>query len=134
MNDCIFCKIIQRELPAYIIDENNEVIVILSLENHPLIITKKHYENIYSMDDNSASAIMIEAVKIANAVKKGLKADGVSLVQSNEKAAKQDVFHFHLHIKPRWHKDNMVVNWDTSTIDKNKRKETLEKIKNHLVK
>ncbi len=132
MDDCIFCKIIKKEAPALIIDENEDLIVILSLENHPLIITKKHFDNIYHLDDKVASAIMIEAVKIAKAVKNGLDAEGVNLVQSNEKAAKQDVFHFHLHVKPRWHKDSVVLNWNGKTVETDKRIFTQEKIKKQL--
>ena len=89
MEECIFCKIIQRQIPASILDENEDVITFLSLENHPLIVPKRHIPNIYSLDDRSASAVMVEAVKIAKAVKEGVGCDGVNLVQANEPAAHQ---------------------------------------------
>jgi histidine triad (HIT) family protein len=71
MNDCIFCKIVKREVPAYVIDENQDTSVFLSHENHPLVVTKQHIPEIYDLDDQVASAVMVEAVKIAKAVKKG---------------------------------------------------------------
>ena len=132
MEECIFCKIIRKEVSAYIIDENEDVIVFLSHENHPLVVTKRHIPDIYTMDEKSASAVMMEAVKIAKAVKEGLKCDGVNLVQANEPAARQDVFHFHLHIKPRWLHDTVTLDWDTSKVPSEKLKETRDKIKQVL--
>lgn len=125
----MFCKIIKREIPAYIIDENKDVIVFLSLENHPLVVTKKHIENIYEMDEKLGGLVMREAIKIAKAVKKSLKPDGVQLVQANESAAHQDVFHFHLHVKPRWHNDGGVLHWGSGEKVQTSQQETLEKIK-----
>src|SRR5581483_2403049 len=107
--DCIFCKIIAGQVPAQIIEQNEEVIVFLSLQNHPLVVTKKHLENIYQLDEKLGDAVMRETIKIAKAVKKGLKPDGINLIQNNEPASGQDVFHFHLHIKPRWQKDLVQV-------------------------
>ena len=99
MDSCIFCKILKKEAPGYIIEENDDVIVFLSFEGHPLVVTKKHIPNIYSLDDLSAAAVMKAAVKIANALKESLQCDGVNLIQANEAAASQDVFHFHIHVK-----------------------------------
>jgi histidine triad (HIT) family protein len=132
MKDCIFCKVVRREVPAYIIDENKDVIVFLSYENHPLVVTKKHIPDIYALDENLASAVMIEAVKIAKAVKTGLGCDGVNLVQSNERAADQDVFHFHLHIKPRWHNDKVTFHWDTNKVPAELLEATMGQIKKAL--
>src|SRR4051812_25543787 len=105
MDSCIFCKIIKGEIPSRKITENEDVFVFLSLQSHPLIIPKKHFESIYELDEKSASEVMKMAVKVANAVKKGLNPDGLNLIQNNGAAAGQEVFHFHLHIRPRWKKD-----------------------------
>jgi histidine triad (HIT) family protein len=129
MNDCIFCKIVKREVPAYIIDENKDTLVFLSHENHPLVVTKQHLQDVYDLDEHVASAVMIEAVKIAKAVKAGLGCDGVNLVQSNGPAAGQDVFHFHLHIKPRWHNDQVILSWDTHTVQPTLLEATMEQMK-----
>src|SRR5258708_12383708 len=100
MEACIFCKIIQREEPSYILTENEDVLVFLSLENHPLVVPKKHIPDIYALDERTAAAIMVEAVIIARAVKKGLGCDGINLVQANKPAAHQNAFHSPLHLKP----------------------------------
>jgi histidine triad (HIT) family protein len=105
MGDCIFCRIVARQAPAHVVDENDAVIVFLSLENHPLVVPKRHLPDIFSLDDATAAAVMQEAVTIAKAVRLGLRCDGVYLTQANGAAAGQDVFHFHLHVYPRWHGD-----------------------------
>ena len=129
MEDCIFCKIIKGTIPAKIVTQNDDVVVFLSLENHPLIVTKNHFDNVYNLDDRSASEVMKMAVKIANAVKIGLNADGVNLIQSNEPAAHQDVFHFHLHIIPRFHQDAIKLSFPHEDIPEQKKTSILEKIK-----
>lgn len=113
----IFTRIINRELPAYILHEDGRVIVFLSLENHPLVVPKVPVRDIYSLDDETAAAIMQTAVRVARVLKRALNCDGVYLSQANEAAAGQDVFHFHLHLYPRWHGDGMTVrlgNYDPS--------------------
>jgi histidine triad (HIT) family protein len=112
MADCIFCKIIAKEASSYIIDENDDIIVFLAFEGHPLVVTKKHIPNIYSLDERSGAAVMKAAVKVANALKKSLQCDGVNLIQANEPAASQDVMHFHLHVKPRWKNDATHIGWE----------------------
>jgi histidine triad (HIT) family protein len=107
MDDCIFCRIIARQAPAYVIHEDDRVIVFLSLESHPLVVPKAHIPDIYTLDDDTASAVMQTATRVARAVKAGLHCDGVYLTQANEPAAGQDVFHFHLHVYPRRHGDGL---------------------------
>lgn len=130
--NCIFCKIIQGEIPGKIIDQNDKVIVLLSLQNHPLIIPKKHIENIYSMDEETGSAVMKETIRIAKAVKKALGADGVNLIQNNEEAAGQEVMHFHMHIKPRFRYDQVRLHFPSDPVEEDLKKTTFEKIKSAL--
>lgn len=132
MKDCVFCKIINKEVPALILDENESVIVFLSLENHPLIVPKKHIKDIYELDEISGNAVIREAVKIANAAKKSLRCDGINLISSNEQVAGQDIFHFHLHIKPRWKSDSVTLSWSTETVSKEEREKTANKIKTEI--
>ena len=75
---------------------------------------------------------MKEAIKISKAVKKGLACDGINLVQSNEPAAHQVVFHFHLHIKPRWYKDDVTLHWNADNVGEDILLQTLNKIKQSL--
>ena len=99
---CTFCQIIQRQLPAYVIDEDDAVIVFLSLGNHPMVVPKKHIPDIYAMSDEIGARVMAKTIQIAKALKRALHCDGIYLTQTNGHAAGQDVFHFHLHIYPCW--------------------------------
>ena len=128
MNYCVFCKIVNRELPAEIIDETDKVVVILALENHPLVVTRKHIKDVYELDEETGAEVMKETIKVARATKEAIRPDGINLVQANELAAHQEVFHFHLHIKPRWHNDDVQMHWEPEAIDESTRAETRRKI------
>jgi len=122
MDNCIFCKIIKGEVSDFIIKETDDIIVILSLEGHPLIIPKRHIENVYGLEPELASQIMVEAVTMAKAVKETTGCTGLNLIQSNGRDAGQEVFHFHLHVRPRWHDDGIEATWNTAELDREKRK------------
>lgn len=107
--NCIFCDIISGRIPSHKIFENEHVFVFMSLEGHPLIVPKVHFRDIFDLDDVHAAEIMKTAVIVARATKKALQCDGINLVQSSGAAAGQDVFHFHLHIKPRFEDDEGVA-------------------------
>lgn len=132
MDDCIFCKIISKQIPTEFLDENEHLVVFMSLQNHPLIVTKKHFENLYQLDEETAKAVMLESIKISKAVKKGLSADGVNILQNNEAASGQQVFHYHMHIKPRFHKDSIRIDFDHQEISEGEQSSTIEKIKSAL--
>ncbi len=100
--DCVFCKIISGEIPGRIIDQNAQVLTLLSLEGHPMIITREHVVDIFTMTDAQGAAVMREAIKIAMAMREAIQPDGIHLAQSNGEAAGQEVFHYHLHLYPRW--------------------------------
>jgi histidine triad (HIT) family protein len=101
-SDCIFCKIIRGEVPGRIVDQNADVVVLLSLENHPLVITREHVVDIFTMTDSQGAAVMSEAIKIAKVMRAALQPDGIHVAQSNGEAAGQEVFHYHMHLYPRW--------------------------------
>lgn len=126
MENCTFCKIIDRKIPGHIIAETDSMVVFLSLENHPLVVPKKHIPDIYSLDSETASLIMAELIKAANAVKQGLGCEGVYITQANEPAAGQDVFHIHFHVYPRW-QDQMMN--QTERVADTERELMLKKIK-----
>jgi histidine triad (HIT) family protein len=100
--DCVFCKIIRGEIPGQIIDQNAQVVALLSLEGHPMVITREHVVDIFAMTDRQAAAVMSEAIKIAAAMRDAIAPDGIHLAQSNGEAAGQEVFHYHMHLYPRW--------------------------------
>jgi histidine triad (HIT) family protein len=124
MDDCIFCKIINHQIPSFVIAENDNVIAFVSRQNDPLVVPKKHIKDIYELDDQTGSEIIKELNKIAKAVKKGLGCDGVYITQANEPAAGRtySIFIFY----PKWNdeaKNEVKLTEDTE------RQITMEKVK-----
>jgi histidine triad (HIT) family protein len=113
---CIFCRIIRGEIPGRIIGQDAEVVVLLSLENHPLILTRDHVPDVFSLRDAQGAAVMKAARTIAIAMRDALKPDGLYLGQANGAAAGQEVFHYHLHLYPRWN-DGRKVTTDESSME-----------------
>lgn len=107
--DCIFCKIANGEIPSASIYEDESFNVILDLgpatRGHALILPKKHYADLFELPEEEAGKVIILAKKLLPAIKKGLKCDGIQLVQNNGEAAGQTVFHYHLHLIPAYKKD-----------------------------
>ena len=131
-DDCIFCKIANGEIPANALYEDDLVKVIFDLspasDGHVLILPKSHYDDVYSLDDDTAAHIFKVAVKIANAMKKSLNIDGLNIVQNNGEAAGQTVFHFHMHIIPRYTDDTVNIKWVPGKISEDE----IEKLKNKI--
>ncbi len=114
--DCVFCKIVSNEFSSNTIYENEEFKVILdkfpSSVGHVLILTKKHYSNIFEIDPEEAGRLFSLAVKVATAMKEVMGFDGVNILQNNGEVAGQTVPHFHLHIIPRYKNDNIAIKWE----------------------
>ncbi|MFH1237504.1 MAG: HIT family protein [Candidatus Aenigmatarchaeota archaeon] len=106
MEECLFCKIAEGEIPTQKIYEDSEHIAFLDINprnpGHTLVMPKKHYETIMQMPDHELGELSKIVKKMAIAVKKGMKADGVSIGQSNERAAGQVIPHVHFHVIPRF--------------------------------
>lgn len=119
--ECIFCAIVEGKIPSAKVYENDQVFAFMDIApanpGHLLIIPKQHYRNIFDMPADVGSKIMEAAVLLANAIKDALKPDGLNLFQSNEPAAFQTVFHFHLHLIPRWEEDPLRLPWKPSEGD-----------------
>ena len=125
---CIFCRIVRRQVSAYVITEDDHVIVFLSKENHTLVVSKRHIPNIYALDEITGAHLMKAAVQIARAVKAGLQCEGVYLTQANEPAAGQDVFHLHLHVYPRWQAVDFRTQQTSEQVTEQDKQDTLQKI------
>ena len=121
MADCIFCKIAAGEIPSYTIYEDDDFKVFLDVnpatKGHALIVPKTHYANIYEIDEEIAAKAMKIAKKLATKMTEVLKCDGFNLLQNNNEAAGQTVFHFHMHLIPRYldSKNNDILNWSHET-------------------
>ncbi len=104
MNDCIFCKIINGEIPSYKIYEDDDVYAFLDINpvscGHTLVVPKEHYCDIFEIPDNLLSKINIVVKKLSSTIKEKLKCDGINVLQNNGSCAGQTVFHYHVHIQP----------------------------------
>ncbi len=114
-DNCIFCKLANGVFPTNSIYEDDEFNVILDLspatKGHALILPKEHYKNLYEIPDETAAKAMKLAKKMASKMTEKLQADGFNLVQNNNEVAGQTVFHFHMHLIPRYNDDGQTINW-----------------------
>ena len=133
MENCIFCKIANGEIPAATLYEDENFRVILDLgpasKGHALILPKSHAANIYKLSDEMAAKAMILAKKMATAMTAALKCDGFNIVQNNGECAGQTVFHFHMHLIPRYEGDQVGITWKPGTLTDEVKNEILEKLK-----
>lgn len=108
MSDCIFCKIVKGEIPSAKVFENEHVIAFLDIsqvtKGHTLVIPKVHRENIYELTPEIASKLFEVVPQIANSIKEQFQPVGLNLLNNNGEKAGQSVFHYHLHILPRYGK------------------------------
>ncbi len=111
--ECTFCKIINKEKQAYFVYEDEQCAAFLDAypvnEGHTLVVPKRHYENIYDIPEEILAHIMIISKRLALNYQKIFHSIGLNIIQSNGTAAKQTVFHFHLHIIPRYHDDGLAL-------------------------
>jgi len=132
-DDCIFCKIANGEIPSKTIYEDDDFRVILDLgpatRGHALILPKDHFANLYELSDETAGKVMQLAKKMAVQMTEKLGCDGFNLVQNNGLTAGQTVFHFHLHLIPRYENDGQEIGWKPGSPTQ----EELEEIKNAIV-
>lgn len=114
-NNCIFCKIANGEIPSKTLYEDEEFRVILNLgpatKGHALILPKSHFKNLYELPEEMAGKVMKLAKKMAAVMTEKLDCDGFNLVQNNNEVAGQTVFHFHMHLIPRYENDNQRITW-----------------------
>ena len=118
--NCIFCKIANGEIPSATLYEDDDFRVILDLgpatKGHALILPKEHYANLYEIDDELAAKAFKLAKKMVIKMTEVLGCDGYNVVQNNGEAAGQTVFHFHMHLIPRYQGDTVQVTWKQGTL------------------
>lgn len=102
MEGCIFCQIIAGSAPADVVDQTETVIVFMSLEGHPMVVTKRHITDVFSLDSATGADVIAMGARIARAMRRALLCDGIYVGQANGSAAGQDVFHYHMHLYPKW--------------------------------
>ena len=131
--DCIFCKIANGDIPSKTLYEDEDFRIILDLgpatKGHALMLPKHHFANLYELSDETAAKVLPLAKKVATQMKEKLGCDGFNLVQNNGETAGQTVFHFHLHMIPRYENDGQKIGWTPGSPSQ----EELEEIKNTIV-
>ena len=112
---CIFCRIAAGEIPSKTLYDDDEFRVILDLgpatKGHALILPKNHYRNLFELPKEQAEKAIVLAKKMALRMQEKLHCDGLNLVQNNGETAGQTVFHFHIHLIPRYEGDGQVIGW-----------------------
>lgn len=134
-NDCIFCKIIAGDIPCHKVYEDADTLAFLDIRpnnpGHVLVISKDHFENIYSLPAEALCKLFLTVQKVALAVKNGADADGINIVMNNEPAAGQEVFHAHVHVIPRG-KDDNFLHWPHKTYMPGEAEDMAKKISTEL--
>jgi histidine triad (HIT) family protein len=113
--DCVFCKIIEGEMPSMRVYEDDRTLVIMDINpvnsGHCLVISKAHAPTLWDADPVDLQAAITAAQKVAVALKTVVKPDGLNMLQANGAAAFQSVLHYHLHLIPRWNNDGKGFDW-----------------------
>jgi histidine triad (HIT) family protein len=113
--DCLFCKIVAGELPATVIDADERTLAFMDINpatrGHVLVVPRVHTADLHAIDLDDLAACARTAQRVAARVRDALRADGVNLLNSTGAAAWQTVFHFHLHVIPRYDDDPLRLPW-----------------------
>ena len=111
--NCIFCKILDAELPAVIVQEDEHTVAFMDINpwtrGHAVVIPREHSRNLYEVSENDLARTASAAKRLAERVRDRLGADGVNLLNSCEAAAWQTIFHFHIHVIPRYDDDPLEL-------------------------
>ncbi|MFI3174186.1 MAG: HIT family protein [Bacillota bacterium] len=120
MSDCIFCKMVNKEIPSGTLFEDDDFLVILdkfpATKGHVLVIPKVHAATIFDLSKEQSEKIFPLVTKIANQLKKNLPLEGLNLLQNNGEIAGQSVPHFHIHLIPRYKDDGVVISSKTDEL------------------
>lgn len=134
---CIFCKIAAGEIPSATIYEDEDFRVILDIEpaskGHALILPKEHYANLFELPDELAAKALVVAKKVITKMEKIVRCEGYNVVQNNGVAAGQTVFHFHVHLIPRYAEDGVNIKWEQGSLSDEVKMDILEKMKQSLL-
>jgi histidine triad (HIT) family protein len=136
MSNCVFCRIVAREIPATVVHEDEHTLAFMDLgqvnPGHVLVAVRAHAENLYGLNDAQAGAVLRAAARVARAIREAFKPEGLSVYQANGKAAGQTVFHYHVHLVPRYEGDGMALTWPVKNPPREKLEEAAAKIRASL--
>ena len=136
MSNCVFCRIVAKEIPATVVHEDEHTLTFMDIgqvnPGHVLVAVKKHAENIFALDKAQAAAVFGAAAKVARAIRGAFEPQGLSVYQANGAAAGQTVLHLHIHLVPRYEGDGMALTWPVKNPPREKLTEYAEKIRAKL--
>jgi len=136
MNDCVFCKIRDGEIPSLKVYEDEHTLCIMDINpltrGHCLVLTKSHAPTIWDADLADLQAAIATAKRVAEALKAAVQPDGLNMLQANGAAAFQSVFHYHLHLIPRWNNDGKGFDWKLVPGDREQIMKIGDKLRTHL--
>jgi len=136
MSNCVFCRIVAKEIPATVVHEDEHTLAFMDIgqvnPGHVLVAVKKHAENIFALDEAQAGAVFRSAAKVARAIRGAFEPQGLSVYQANGAAAGQTVLHLHIHLVPRYEGDGMALTWPVKNPPREKLTEYAEKIRAKL--
>ena len=134
--DCVFCAIVEGRAPAEVVYEDEATMAFMDINpatsGHLLVIPRQHIRDIFEIDEDRAAAVMRSAVRVARALSAAVQPDGLNLVQASGRAAFQSVFHFHLHVIPRWWDDGLRQPWRPIPGDAAAIQATALRIRDHI--
>ena len=129
---CIFCKIAAGEIPSATIYEDDDFRVILDIEpaskGHALILVKEHYANLYELPEELAAKVLLVAKKVIAKMTEIVGCDGYNVLQNNGTEAGQTVFHYHMHLIPRYKEDDVTITWKQGELTEDLKQEILRKM------
>jgi len=136
MADCVFCKIVAKQIPATVVHEDEHTLAFMDIGHvnpgHVLIAVKRHAENLYALEEAQAAAIARASVRVARAIQAAFAPAGLSVYQANGKPAGQTVFHYHVHLVPRHEADGMQLTWPVKNPPREKLQEYAARIVERL--
>ena len=136
MSDCVFCRIVARQIPATVVHEDGQTLAFMDIgqvnPGHVLVALKAHAENLYALDEAQAAAVFRTTARVARAIRAAFAPEGLSVYQANGKSAGQTVFHFHIHLVPRHEGDGMSLAWPVRNPPREKLEEYASRIRAKL--
>ena len=136
MENCIFCKIANGEIPSATVYEDEAFRAIMDIapanKGHVILLPKKHSANLFEAEDETLREALLVVKRVSNAMMKALHCDGLNVVQNNGEAAGQTVFHLHLHMIPRFKEDTVKITWKQGSYAEGEAAALSEEIKKNL--
>jgi histidine triad (HIT) family protein len=136
MTACVFCRIVSKDLPSTVVWEDDLTVAFMDIGSvnpgHVLVASRKHAENLCELDEALAAAVSRTTVRMARAVNAVFAPEGISIYQANGRAAGQTVFHFHVHIVPRYEGDGMQLVWPAKNPARAELEQTAQQLRSAL--